>query len=429
MQNVLSPTIRTAIDDLRSKRKSVVSEWMLFLIHPVSALVLAFGNFRSSYAKNILWIFVVFYGFTMVISDEGMDANRYIDNLAALTSSKVTAKDFVDLLYQEETNYVDAAQPLITFLVSRLTMDPRILFATFGLVFGFFYSRNIWFLLERAGPSIKRSSLIIIFVFTIIVGFWQINGFRMWTAAHLFFFGAIQYLIDNKKSGIAIAAMSIFFHYSFIFPTALLLVFMVLPKKAPWFYWIFVITFFISEVNIPILTDKLTSILPGVFHQRIEGYTSDVYIEAVGVDVATRNWRYSFYSQSIKWVATGFLSVIYFFGMRFIKENKNFNTLFCFALVFIASVNMLSNIPSMSRFYSVAYLFIFAFLFLYLQHAPDFRLKKFILVITFPLLIFYSLGMINISFMTIGLVTIFGNPIFALLPFGAVDNAIISFLK
>ena len=200
----------------------------------------------------------------------------------------------------------------------------------------------------KSWPLIKRSNLILIFVFAIIIGFWQINGFRMYTAAHLFFFGAIQYLIDNKKMGIAIAAMSIFFHYSFIFPTALLLVFIALPRKAPWFYWIFVITFFISEVNIPILTDNLTRMLPGVFHQRIEGYTSDVYIDAVAGDVATRNWRYSFYSQSIKWVATGFLSVIYFFGRNFLKGNKNYNTLFCFALLFMASVNMVTNIPSMS---------------------------------------------------------------------------------
>ena len=415
--------------DIKGKRKSLISAWVLFLINPFSASIIAFVNYRESFAKNIIWLFVAYYGFTMVISDEGMDANRYRDNFVTLASSKTSARDFVDLLYQEGSNYVDAAQPLITFFVSRLTQDPRILFAVFGLVFGYFYSRNIWYLLDRAGPQIKRSNLIFVFVFAIIIGFWQINGFRMYTAAHVFFFGAIQYLMDNKKGGIAIAALSIFFHYSFILATAILLLFIAIPKKATWFYWIFVVSFFISEVNIPLITDTLTRILPGVFHQKIVGYTSDVYIEAIANDLTTRNWRFSFYSQSIKWVSILSLSLIYFSGLKFIKENKVYNTVFCFALLFLTTVNLLSNIPSMNRFYSVAYLFTFTFIFLYLQHAPDFYLKKFILILAFPILLFYSLGMINVSFMTIGLVTLLGSPVFAIWPYETIDRALISFLK
>lgn len=414
---------------INEERKSLISAWVFFFINPFCASIVALVNYRESFAKNIIWLFVAFYGFTMVISDEGMDANRYKDNFITLASSKTSAKDFIDLLYQEGSNYVDAAQPLITFFVSRLANDPRILFAVFGLVFGYFYSRNIWYLLDRAGPQIKRSNLIFIFVFAIIIGFWQINGFRMYTAAHVFFFGAIHYLMDNKKWGIAIAALSIFFHYSFILPTALLLLFIAVPKKAAWFYWIFVVSFFISEVNIPVLTDTLTRLLPGVFHQKIVGYTSDVYIEAIANDLTTRNWRFSFYSQSIKWVSIFSLSLIYFFGLKFVKENKVYNKVFCFALLFLTTVNLLSNIPSMSRFYSVAYLFTFTFLFLYLQNAPDFYFKNYFLILATPVLLFYALGMINISFMTIGLVTLLGSPVFAFWPFETFDAAIISFIK
>ena len=307
---------------INEERKSLISAWVFFFINPFCASIVALVNYRESFAKNIIWLFVAFYGFTMVISDEGMDANRYKDNFITLASSKTSAKDFIDLLYQEGSNYVDAAQPLITFFVSRLANDPRILFAVFGLVFGYFYSRNIWYLLDRAGPQIKKSNLIFIFVFAIIIGFWQINGFRMYTAAHVFFFGAIQYLIDNKKGGIAIASLSVFFHYSFILPTTILLLFIAIPKKAAWFYWIFVVSFFISEVNIPILSDTLTNILPGVFHEKIAGYTSDVYIDAIANDLTTKNWRFVFYAISIKWVVTGFLSLIYFFGTKYVKERK-----------------------------------------------------------------------------------------------------------
>jgi len=429
MQNALFPNPRERVNGLIAKHKSIISEWALFLIHPVSALILAFLNYKSSYAKNFLWIFVAYYGFTMVISDVEMDANRYRDSFIALAESPVTAQNFISLLYQEDANFVDAVQPLITFLVSIFTNDYRVLFAIFGLVFGYFYSRNIWFLLERSGSRVKSSSCIFIFIFIIVIGFWQINGFRMWTAAHVFFFGAIQYLIDNKKKGIIIAAFSVFFHFSFILPVGLLLFFTVLPKKIDWFFWFFIITFFISELNVRMLTETLADLLPGVFVQRINSYTSDVYMEAVSDDLQTRNWRFHFYSQSIKWVATGFLGVIYFFGKKFIKENRNYNILFCYTIFFMAVVNLVSQVPSVNRFYLVVYLFVFAFIFLYLQHAPTFYLKRAILLISFPLLIFYSLGMINISFMTIGMITLIGNPIFTLLPYGDIDVALIDLLK
>ena len=430
MQIALSSNVRIKKYDLVNKRRTVISEWIIFLIHPLSALILAFGNFRSSYAKNILWIFVAYYGFTIVISDTGRDANRYRDSFIALSESKASSENFVKSLYVEESTSLDIIEPLISFSVSRLTNDPRFLFAVFGLVFGYFYSRNIWILLERVGERINRSSIIYLVVFAILIGFWQINGFRFWTAAQVFFFGTIKYLLENKKTGILIAATSVFFHFSFIFPVSLFLIYITLPKKVSLLYWFFVVTFFISEVNVTQIGDVLTNFLPGIFHRHIQGYTSLDYVEAISEDLETRNWRFFLYGKSIKWASTAFMSVIYFSGIKYIKEIRNYNVLFCFALFFLAFVNLFNSIPSFHRFYLVAYLFAFALIFLYLQNAPDFRFKKFTLIILFPLLIFFCIGQINISFSTIGLLTLFGNPISAVLPFGAAgDAAIQSFLE
>ena len=54
---------------------------ILFLIWPLLALALAFRNYRSSWAKNMLWAFVAFYGFCFAIGaeNEGGDIVRYVD--------------------------------------------------------------------------------------------------------------------------------------------------------------------------------------------------------------------------------------------------------------------------------------------------------------------------------------------------------------
>lgn len=406
----------------RFNRISALSEWGLFIIHPVTAVITAFANYRSSFAKNIVWLFVAFYGFTMVISDEGMDANRYRDDFLSLSKTEVTAKSFVGMLYQEDSQYVDIAQPLISLLVSRITNDPRILFAVFGLIFGYFYSRNIWFLLDRSGKGVKGSSIIYLLVFAIVVGFWSISGFRMWTAAHIFFFGAVKYFFEDNKTGILISATSVLFHFSFMLPVSLLLIYILIPKKIPILYWFFIASSLISEIDIGLINNTLTGILPGVFHHHIQGYTNLEYVEGVASELQTRNWRFLLYAKSIKWVTILFMSVIYFNGRRFLLENRNLKLLFCFALFLMASINLVSNIPSVGRFYLVAYLFAYALIYIYLQLAPDFKLKDFSLLVSFPLLLFYCVGMIQVSFLTIGLLTLLGNPINAILPFGAEGN-------
>jgi hypothetical protein len=251
----------------------------------------------------------------------------------------------------------------------------------------------------------------------------------MWTAAHVFFLGAFLYLMDNKKWGLLIASSSMLFHFSYMLPVGLLLTFIFLPKKESWFFGIFLFTFIVAEIDIQVFTDKLTSVLPGIFHQRIEGYTSDAYLESTMAQEATKNWRYSFYRLAIQWSSTLLLSVIYFNGLKYLKEHKDLKNLFCFALLMMACVNMFSNIPAMSRFYPITYMIVFAFLFIYLQHAPDFKMKKLALTIAFPLLFFYCIGQVNTSFLTIGMITLIGNPIVAIFANSDINTAIIDLLK
>ena len=412
-----------------NRYKDLVTAWALFLLNPFATALLAFLNYRKAYAKNIIWLFVAYYGFTLVVSNEGMDANRYRDFFISLSYTDFDFQNIGDLLYQEGSSFLDPAQLVISFLVSRFTSDPRFLFAVFGLVFGYFYSRNVWFLLERTGTEMKKSAVIYLAVFVIVLGFWKISGFRMWTAAHIFFFGAFQYFMDNKKSGILIAAVSIFFHFSYMFPFALLLAYIVLPKKSSLFFGLFIFAFFVSEIEVSVFSEILTRILPDVFHQRIQGYTSEAYLESVEAGIETRNWRFLLYRQSIKWTSTVFLTVIYFTGKKFLQENKSYYILFCFALFLMASVNVFSHIPAMIRYYPVTYLFVFALIYLYLQHAPDFHLKKLLLLIAFPFLLFYCVGQINISLMTIGMITVMGNPFVALLSQSDLDQAIIELLR
>jgi len=421
--------LRSSIIELNRRYKTLLSAWLIFLLNPLSAVVVAFNNHRDSYAKNIIWLFVAYYGYTLVISNEGMDANRYRDFFISMSYISYDLNGLLDLVYQDGSNFLDAAQLFISFFVSRFTGDPRVLFAVFGLIFGYFYSRNIWFLLDRAGGKIKIENLIYIVVFAVVIGFWKINGFRMWTAAQIFFFGFFMYIMDGKKIGVLIASLSLLFHFSFMFPIGMMLLFVILPKRESWFFGFFIITFFLSEIDIQAFTDKVTSILPDVFHTRVEGYTSEAYLESTQFRAETKNWRYDAYRLAIKWASTLLFSVIFFNGSRILKGKENLRNLLCFSLLMFGSVNFFSNVPAMMRFYPITYLFVFSFFFIYLQQAADFRMKKLVLSISLPLLLFYCIGQINTALMTIGIITLLGNPIVAVLSDGNFDQAISEILR
>jgi hypothetical protein len=403
------------------------NNYLLFLLQPFLALIFSLKNYKAAYSKNILWLFVIFYGFTLVISNKGIDANRYRDRLVEMSKVEMTMDNFIGGLYTQETQYVDVAQPLITFLVSRITTNSRILFAIFGLIFGYFYSRNIWFLIERAGPYIKRSNLIILFTFAFIIGFWSINGFRMWTAAHIFFFGAVRYLMGDKKRGIPIAAISLFFHFSFMLPVAILCLFAILRNRVHLYFWFFIATFFITELNLGGVREILTNILPDIFHRKVFGYTQESSLQATAQAFQMQSWHARYYGKALHWVVIIMISLIYSKGLKFLKTDKRFIPLLGFSLLFLGAANIASLVPSGGRFLSVADLFAIALIFFYMEHAPAERLMKKLLPITLPALLLYCIVALRIGFDTIGVMTIIGNPVVAL--FGNVNIALIELIK
>ncbi len=134
--------------ELRTSSAEKIRMFILFLIQPFFLLLLSFRNYRKDWAKNALWLFVIFYGLTFAISPHSSaDSVRYAQRLADMHSA---GWDLNLLLYQlyAVDGFRDLYSPLATFLVSRFTDNYNILFGVFGVAF-FFYSRNIWMLIGR----------------------------------------------------------------------------------------------------------------------------------------------------------------------------------------------------------------------------------------------------------------------------------------
>jgi hypothetical protein len=386
---------------------------LLFLLNPFIGVIQAFKHYRESWAKNSIWLFVIFFGFTM-FRPEAMDSNRYVQRLEALYDAPLSWETFIANFYSAESNTVDIYQPLITYFLSLFTKNANVLFAVFGIVYGYFYSRNIWLLLDASkGKPLNRPLWILIFGFASVIGYWELNGVRMWTAAHMFFYGAYLFLIQGKRNGYLIALASILVHFSFVLPVAILTAYTIV--KVPWkiLYYVFLASFFVSELNIASVSERLKSIAPEFLVPRIDSYTNDQYLETIAEAVQT-NWYVTFYLKALGWFIFIMITYVYFFGLTKIKSNKAFSNFFGFTILFLTVGNLMSLIPSGGRYLTIARIFALALLFLFYIWYGTTMYRRYLTTLS-PLLVFFIIVSLRVSFDTTTFMTLFGNPIIAVL--------------
>jgi hypothetical protein len=396
-------------------RRTEAFYYLSFIFWPLGTMVASLKRWNSPWSKNVFWLFCIFFGFTFIISKEGgADSARYAQSLIQYSQSDLDLRHLLNSFYSESSGSIDIASPLITFLVSRITHNPNILFTVFGLIFGYFFSRNIWYVLNRIDGNFSILILLYFITFALINPIWNINGFRMWTAAQIFLYGTIPYIMEGSYKKLPWLCVSVLFHFSFMFTGAILVLFVFLKNKLTIYLFFFIVTSFIKELNLESVQSAL-SFLPDIFQSRVSSYTNLDYAESINRAVQSDNWYLHFASKGIGWVTYVLVLVIYIFCREFLKNRHDLMTLFCFSILLYGFSSIFSKIPSGGRFISVSLTFMFTFFTIFFSEVPKMKGLLLIKSIIAPLLLLYIIVRIREGMDFFGLVTIIGNPIFAVL--------------
>jgi len=281
----------------------------------------------------------------------GADSVRYAMALERMYNSSLTWDTLKDTFYGGGNAGTDIYQPIITFLVSRFTGNAHILFCVFAVVFGFFYSRNIWYVLSKC-PQKFGFQLGVFFVsLALLTPIWQINGVRMWTALQVFMYGFLPYILDNDKSKIWWSYCAFLFHFSFLILIALLLIYQFTPHKRLPYLILFILTFFVGELDAAIVREKLLGLGLTAFDAKIITYTADHVVESMKEGVDSYSWHVILSQNMSKYIYQGFI-VISYLALRKVNISKQriLNDLFCAAALFYSFSNIVASIPSGGRF-------------------------------------------------------------------------------
>lgn len=391
-----------------------------FVFFPFLGFVNAIRNYRSSWAKPTVIGFCAFFALSMVKSDT-VDSTRYVQNLELMYNSN---KDFDTIqrgLYTQESGQIDIYVILSTFIFSLFTDNGNILFLFFGLVFGYFYANNIWLVLNQSKGKLSWEQFLIVAAFSLIIGFWTVNGVRMWTGAHIFFYGGFLYLFHDRKKGLLIAAASILVHFSFVLPFALLLGYSLVKLNFRLLYIFYIASFFIAELNIDFIRTALESNLPEFMLPKVKTYFNEDYLEGYEEAVVAANWHVLYYKKFLTYFIVMFISMVFFK----VNLTSQYKRLLGFSLLFLAFANILSLLPSGGRFLNVAFLFALAFTFIILSNIKQAIIVKSIRLLS-PILILFCVISVRLSLDYFNITTL-TNPILAI--FLDINQPLIDLIK
>jgi len=399
-------------------RQNYIYAGVLFLIWPFIAALAALKHYKKPWSKNVAWAFVAFFGFTFAIgsASQGNDIVGYVAQLQRLYGVPFTFEKAID--YFKYSGEIDILRTLIAIVFSRFTDSQAVLTGVYGIIFGYFFTRNMWFVLERLEGKLKPYTLLLFACFFLVVPIWNINGFRMWTAAHVFLFGLLPYLFEGKKKGLWISCSSVLVHFSFVIPVALLIAHSLLGSWLTLYFGLYLFTFFLSEINLEMINRYVEAYTPEIFQERTKYYRMEGKIESIAEDRARKSWHIMWYGRALGWVVMGYLVLFYVRGREFFASNKGWQDMFSFTLLFFSAANVLSMLPSGSRYVTVARLIALALIVLYIQNVPQKRLENGYKLVAIPALLLFIIVSLRIGLISISATAILGNPLIALFTAG-----------
>ncbi|MEG1555005.1 MAG: EpsG family protein [Rikenellaceae bacterium] len=312
----------------------------------------------------MFWIACIFMGLIFIyrpLGDTSMDASVYVERIeAGYANTDNSLSDVIESAYSTGSTTPDIYERILVYLVSRFTGNGHIFFAIGAMIFGFFYSRNLWYIFDRLPAKVGFYIGISIIFFMYINPMHTVGGIRMNTALHVFAYGAMPFILEKDKSKTIWCLLAPLFHFSFIAATAMFLVYLLLPKRdtiiLPLFI-LYIITFFINSLNLESVNMFLKQYTTQeILESKIDGYANTNA-------AISRMEHFKEYNAFIQFMRSYSKYLVFFIMLScsycWLKVRTKATTrLFAFSLLFFSFANIASSIPSGSRFINIGLMFL-----------------------------------------------------------------------
>lgn len=367
-----------------NNNKNNTAVFILTIVFPFAGLIYSLSHWRKSWAKNVFWLVCVYLGTIFIywpegtILGEGADGGRYALDLMRYHSSGITLSGVFASYALNGGGQMDLYQPLLTFIVSRFTDNGHVLFAVFAFVFGFFYSRNIWFVLERL-PNRKLGRIgILVALYFLICPITQINGVRMWTGLHVFVYAMLPFLVENDRSKIWWLILVPFIHFSYLYVTVFAAVYVLflnrIATRSQTFQiialFLFIASFTVNSLNMDSVNSMIAEYSPESYEERIDMYVNQAAANRMAEASGLGNWYIAASGNLQHWCYALLLVLLLPCLRSRFNGNKGYMNLWVFALLLGGLSNILAMLPAGGRFQFLSMMFKVALILLVAANIP-----------------------------------------------------------
>lgn len=378
---------RLSYKGLSLPASSGTSYLILFIIWPFLAFVIALANYTRKEARMVVYLFLVYFGLTYVADSEIMDSFRYVETFRFFAT--LPFKDIFKAVsgYYFYHASVDFIEPLLSFLISRITQSQHIYTAVFAALFAFIYLRSFNLLYDQYKESPNWNAWVFMVFSIVIIPITSLSVLRMWIAAWMFFYGAYHVLLTRKLKYLLFALSACLMHWSFISLNLILFAYYFAGNRNYIYTPLAIISFFIPHIINPMLEFSAT-LFGGGIEARVEGYTSESH-SLVFQDYLAQNSWFLTLSHDMIWYFFMFAIVVIRIFKRDSVRGKLEENWYSFLLLLFTLVNLGRSIPDFGmRMQNIFILFASVYLFLYFKNLSERRIRFLTVLGLFPLLLY-----------------------------------------
>jgi len=407
----------------------------LFFLWPLFAVITASLSSNKKVFVFIWTLFFTYFGYTFLVSPVS-DGNHYrVTFLEIRDWVQYQGLTFEDLLNKIYDYYPDPYVPIASYLVAVFTGNWHAVFSVYGLVLGFFFSSNIYSMLEMRSQIKENKNRLLLtlgMIFVIfLVPIWEINGVRMWTACHYFVFFFYKFTQTGKSKYLIAFNLAGFFHASFMTVPLITFTYFIFNRFSLKLRLILVLAVVLSKQFGVMVNPEFEKIEgDGALAQKFNTYNDEKYIkgfteknknEVVYVDQTSWFVKYNHAYMSL--LANTIVIICVFMlwklhGADILEEPKFKRLLGAFlALTFISYLISLHPSPSASRFIRVTGVFSGLALAQIAYQWEWYTQKLTRQIVLMPLLylvLFVLVVQTRLGFENFNSALFFGNPIYAI---------------
>lgn len=374
---------------------------ILTFLFPFVGLIYSLANWRQSWAKNAFWLACIYFGAVLIYWPEGttlgtgIDGGRYVLRLMDMYNSSISLSGILES-YLVDQDTMDLYFPIVAFLVSRFTDNGHVLFGIFAIVFGFFYSRNMWFVLEKLPNKKIGYFIVLIALFFLSNPISNVNGVRFNTAIHVFLYSLLPYLYNNDKSKLWWLLVVPLIHFSFLYAVVFAFAYIIIPHRIKdqnnafvfLALLLFIGSFFLNVGNLSSISSVVMDYSPDAFEERIDLYTDQEYAEANAELRSLQNWYVGVSGIIINWSYNILMVLLYPCLKRNFSKDRTLYTAYTFAILFGTFANFASLIQSGGRFQILSHMFMVALILIITMGVPiNDKIRKYVNIALIPLII------------------------------------------